>query len=271
MKKLLIRTISGIVYIGLILFCYFAGQTWFAALTICLAGLAYEELATLTTVPVVWRRCLIPLIDLLVLIALILGIANIIPVWAPVLLFIGRFVTQLYRHSEDPGKRLAVSVLSIVYLGIGLGSMLAMATTGKIVLAVLFFIWLNDTGAYCVGSLIGRHKLFQRISPKKTWEGFIGGLTVCVIASVVFCRWLNPWFDFLPQQQYLMWILLAVVTVIFATWGDLVESMIKRSIGVKDSGHLIPGHCGMLDRIDSMLMAMPAVWCLMQIIELINN
>lgn len=114
------------------------------------------------------------------------------------------------------------------------------------------FIWLSDTGAYCVGSLIGKHRLFERISPKKSWEGSIGGGIVSLASAFVFAQY----FFFLNVWQ---WMGLALVVVIFGTWGDLTESLLKRQLGIKDSGNILPGHGGMLDRFDSALMAIPAV------------
>lgn len=269
MKKVLVRAVSGIIYIALILGSFFAGIDWFAAMVLCMAALAVEEASVLADGPVAWRRCLLPLLDLLATCALILSFAAILPFWTAVALIITRCVAQLYTHDKEPLARLGVSVIIIVIIGTGLGSMLAMAEAGKVVLAVLFFIWTNDTGAYCVGSLCGRHKLYARISPNKTWEGFLGGLLLCVGVSAIFCHCLNGWFAFLPSACLWQWVLIACVTVIFATWGDLVESLAKRTLGVKDSGRLIPGHGGILDRIDSLLMAMPAVWCVMKVFQLL--
>ena len=209
------------------------------------------------------------MLDLLATCAVILSLSAIIPCWTAVATIIIRCAAQLYTHSQEPMRRLGTSLVIITTMGVGLGTMLAMAEAGKVVLAVLFFIWINDTGAYCVGSLFGRHKLFVRISPNKTWEGFLGGLLLCVGASVIFCHCLNGWFAFLPQPHYWQWATIACATVLFATWGDLVESLAKRSLGVKDSGRLIPGHGGILDRIDSLLMAMPAIWCIMKIFNLL--
>ena len=111
----------------------------------------------------------------------------------------------------------------------------------------------SGSGAYCVGSLLGRHKLFPRISPGKSWEGSIGGAVFVVAAAWAISYFLDDTMLTLPQ-----WIGLGLVVVIFGTWGDLVESLFKRTLGIKDSGSILPGHGGMLDRFDSSLLAIPA-------------
>ena len=121
------------------------------------------------------------------------------------------------------------------------------------VLAIFVFIWVNDTAAYFFGSLLGKRKLMEHISPKKTVEVFVAGILFTVIASLVFAR-------FYSEYSVVFWIGSAVVIAIFGTMGDLFESLIKRTSTVKDSGNLIPGHGGILDRIDSLLIAIPAIY-----------
>ena len=121
------------------------------------------------------------------------------------------------------------------------------------VLAIFVFIWVNDTAAYFFGSLLGKRKLMEHISPKKSVEGFIAGILFTVIASLVFAR-------IYEDYSVVFWIGSGVVTALFGTMGDLFESLIKRTSAVKDSGNLIPGHGGILDRIDSLLIAIPAIY-----------
>ena len=121
------------------------------------------------------------------------------------------------------------------------------------VLAIFVFIWVNDTAAFVVGSLFGKHKFIERISPKKTVEGFIGGIVFSVLAAVILSK-------FFTDYSLAFWIGFSIVTALFGTLGDLFESLIKRTYEVKDSGSLIPGHGGILDRIDSLLIAIPAVY-----------
>jgi phosphatidate cytidylyltransferase len=122
------------------------------------------------------------------------------------------------------------------------------------ILLLFTFIWLNDTGAYLIGSRFGKRRLFPRISPLKSWEGFWGGLAVTLAGALLLARCLP---EALPAWYH--WPALATVAVTFGTWGDLVESLIKRTYGVKDSGTLLPGHGGLLDRLDSIMLAAPAV------------
>ena len=126
-------------------------------------------------------------------------------------------------------------------------------------LAVFVFLWINDTGAYLCGSLLGKHKLFPRISPGKSWEGSIGGgLLVVAIAVLIWYLTDQYGVNDLSLNVY-EWAGLGLTVVIFGTWGDLVESLFKRTLGIKDSGNILPGHGGMLDRFDSSLLAIPAV------------
>ena len=122
-----------------------------------------------------------------------------------------------------------------------------------IVLGFLVILWLNDTGAYFVGSLIGKHKLFERISPGKTWEGSFGGVLFALLTA---------WgISFIFRQlNVTQWMTLAIIIVISGTLGDLVESMLKRSLGIKDSGNILPGHGGLLDRFDAVLLSAPFVF-----------
>lgn len=124
-------------------------------------------------------------------------------------------------------------------------------------LSIFIFLWLNDTGAYCSGSLFGKHKLFPRISPGKTWEGSIGGGILVLIAAGIIGYFANK-----GNSQYglniAQWMGLGLVVVFFGTWGDLVESLFKRTLAIKDSGNILPGHGGILDRFDSSFMAIPA-------------
>ena len=120
-------------------------------------------------------------------------------------------------------------------------------------IALLVFLWVNDTAAYFIGSLTGKHKLIEHISPKKSVEGFVAGIIFTLLSSLIFAH-------LYPDFSIVFWAGFALIVSLFGTLGDLFESLIKRTCSVKDSGNLIPGHGGILDRIDSLLIAIPAVF-----------
>lgn len=162
----------------------------------------------------------------------------------------------LFRDQPAPASDWAVTLAGALYLGALLGhiALLRNLPSGLAWVAIgLLATWSNDTGAYFVGKTVGRFKLWPRLSPKKTWEGLAGGLVVVVILTA----WL---FSSILSITTAQGALLGLVVGVTATVGDLVESMFKRQVGAKDSGHLIPGHGGMLDRVDSLLFVMPSVY-----------
>lgn len=184
-----------------------------------------------------------------------------------------RFYMSLYQTDGKAVQRLAYSLLGQLYLGCGLicAQYLSVQSAG-LVLLIFILIWINDTGAFLVGSAIGKRKLFPRLSPKKSWEGFFGGLFLGITVSIIFLA-TGVTADLIYYPIFGSWeaaFALPIVVGISGTLGDLFESMIKRTAGVKDSGNIIPGHGGILDRIDSMLFAMPATLMLIVVCEIIN-
>ena len=173
-------------------------------------------------------------------------------------------VAELYLKEKDPINNWAYTMLPQLYIALPLSmlTVLAFPENGSyspvMPLAVFVFLWLNDSGAYCFGSLLGRHKLFPRISPGKTWEGSIGGGLLVVVVAVVISYLLKKYDLGASGLDALQWAGLGLTVVVFGTWGDLVESLFKRTLGIKDSGNILPGHGGMLDRFDSSLLAIPA-------------
>ncbi|MEX0966218.1 MAG: phosphatidate cytidylyltransferase [Bacteroidia bacterium] len=169
--------------------------------------------------------------------------------------FIIMCIAELYRKKENPIINLSITLMGIVYISLSLGLLGAMLTMDGywIVLGIFLLIWSNDTFAYLIGSRIGRKRLFSRISPKKSVEGSIGGFVMTLgVAALIG----------LFSQSLLMihWVTLGIIIVLTATFGDLFESMMKRSLGIKDTGNILPGHGGILDRFDSVLMTAPVVY-----------
>lgn len=178
------------------------------------------------------------------------------------LLIIYLLVSELYLKKESPLGNWAYAMFSQVYIALPFALLNVMSFQNDIAegavaynpiapLSIFIFLWLNDSGAYLSGMAFGRHKLFERISPHKTWEGSIGGGLLTVAASLLLAY-------LFPVMTVWQWIGLALTVVVFGTWGDLTESLLKRQLGIKDSGHILPGHGGMLDRFDSALIAIPA-------------
>ena len=176
-------------------------------------------------------------------------------------------VAELYAKQEDPIHDWAYTMMSQMYvvLPFSLLNMLAFRAAPEgimyvytLPLSVFVFLWVNDTGAYCCGSLFGKHKLFPRVSPGKSWEGSIGG-GVFVLVAAALVWYLTDTYDMNPTGMGMWeWMGLGLTVVVFGTWGDLVESLFKRTLGIKDSGNILPGHGGMLDHFDSSLLAIPA-------------
>lgn len=255
-KKLLTRAISGLVYVALIIGCIFWGMipfTCMAALFAVLATIEFEKIThelSPNTVPTL-------LLDIAGCISLSF-LWMLWPFFIWVLILLCRMTLELYTRSKTPLANLAKSMMTQIYIGLPLATMCLLAEWYSLytVLVIFFMIWLNDTGAFLVGSMLGRHRLFERISPKKSWEGFFGGLLFNLIAATLFCFFSHGFFYL--ERSLGLWLGLAILVTVFSTWGDLVESMIKRSLHIKDSGNLIPGHGGILDRIDSLLFVMPA-------------
>ncbi|MDR1682252.1 MAG: phosphatidate cytidylyltransferase [Candidatus Symbiothrix sp.] len=179
-------------------------------------------------------------------------------------------IVELYERQPDPITHAAYLFFGQLYIALpfSLLNLIVFVPAASenavyswiLALALFVFIWINDTGAYIVGSLIGKHRLFERISPQKSWEGFFGGLAFTIASSLIFnC--------FVLEIPVYHWIGLSVVVVIFGTLGDLIESLMKRTLSVKDSGKAIPGHGGFLDRFDSFLLAVYAVFFYIQFIQ----
>lgn len=178
-------------------------------------------------------------------------------------------VSELYLKQTNPINNWAYTMLSQMYIALPFSmiNVLAFRSTpdGNVTfewllpLGLFIFLWTNDTGAYCSGSLLGRHKLFPRISPGKSWEGSIGGAVfVMIAAAIIYFLNVGQTDGLVAGMPLWQWLGLGLVVVVFGTWGDLVESLFKRTLGIKDSGNILPGHGGMLDRFDSSLMAIPA-------------
>ena len=163
-----------------------------------------------------------------------------------------RLVAGLYLKEESAILSWAKSFFNICYVAVPMATLAYIYSIQPILaLIILALIWINDTGAFLVGCSIGKHRLFERISPKKSWEGFFGGFVFCIAAGAA----ANLYFT---EESWLQWAVLGAVVSIAATLGDLIESLIKRTVGVKDSGNIMPGHGGILDRIDSLLLVAPA-------------
>lgn len=161
----------------------------------------------------------------------------------------------LYHRGTTPIANWGITILGCLYISLSFSLVSVLYVLGpsgesyKLVLYPLILVWVNDTGAYCVGNLIGKHKLIERISPTKTWEGFAGGLVLTILGGVLLSM-------FIPGASKLVWGALGLLVGLLAVLGDLVESLIKRSLGVKDSGRFLPGHGGFLDRFDSVIFAL---------------
>ena len=275
MKNIITRSMSGIVYVALIVCALLAGPDWFMSLTALFALLGVLEFQKLTDGES--RSDIIGLLIKTVDIAAATGLcmatySDLSFVFFDGLLLGGymivRLVLALYDRRPDAFSAVGRSVLSVMYIGLPL-ALAALADretnhnvlSDHLILIMFIMIWLNDTGAYCVGSLIGRHRLLPRLSPKKSWEGFWGGLFFCIAAGAACYFALSPDAGLISGcGSLLTWIGLGMTVCVFSTWGDLFESLIKRTLGVKDSGNLIPGHGGILDRIDSLLFAAPATF-----------
>lgn len=166
------------------------------------------------------------------------------------------FIFELFAASKKPFANVAYTLLGILYIGIPYTILILIAYrtnntfNTNVILGMLFLTWANDTGAYLIGSKIGKTPLLPRISPKKTWEGSLGGVAVGLLVAYL----LSLFFTDLSTAE---WMILAVIVVIFGSIGDLIESMLKRSRGVKDSGTLLPGHGGFLDRFDAFFFLIP--------------
>ncbi|MDR3262073.1 MAG: phosphatidate cytidylyltransferase [Tannerella sp.] len=264
MKKIITRTITGIIFVAVITTATYAHAYGFLALYAVIVGLALWEFYGFTGFTG-WRK-LAGIFGGMYLFAASFFYAGGYAsghVYLPYLFYLLLLlICGLYRKTPNPVNDWAIALFAQFYCA-GLLSLLNFiafdAGTSdympRYVLLIFIFIWLNDTGAYLIGSAFGKRRLFPRISPLKSWEGFWGGWTVTLAASLLlacFCPELLPaWYH---------WPALAAVTVIFGTWGDLVESLMKRIYGVKDSGALLPGHGGILDRLDSVILASPAVY-----------
>lgn len=283
MKNLIIRTITGILFVAvmvtgiclrgdtmILLFALITGFTVWE-----FTGLVNEHIQDTTV-----NRFITTAAGVYLFFAFAGYCTNIVPsaVFIPYLLtIVYLFISELYLKQKNPINDWAYTMLSQMYIALPFSMMNVLAFQEDLMkgdveynwlfpMSVFIFLWTNDTGAYCAGSLFGKHKLFPRISPGKTWEGSIGGAFLVLVAAYIIGSLDNIFIADLDQPRTFglalmpiwQWLGLGIVVVLFGTWGDLVESLFKRTLGIKDSGNILPGHGGMLDRFDSSLMAIPA-------------
>ena len=264
-KSLLTRTISGAVFVALMVGSFFLPVyvqfilfTFFAVLAV------YEYVTIVKMAGVKAQKLMSVLITVLMIMgAYFMKCMEITWLVAFICMYLVLAI-ELFRKEENPFNNIVHTLMPIFWVAIPF-TLAGVANVPlehkESVLALFILIWCSDTFAYCGGSLFGKHKMFERISPKKTWEGFaIGGLFTCgAAAGLSFIPYFSDalLYGASTSTNVLVWLFFGLIVFVMGTLGDLIESMFKRSYGVKDSGNIMPGHGGMLDRFDSFLLAMP--------------
>lgn len=262
------RTGTGLIYALVLLGAPLLGPWVFFLVYAVLALLALNEFFTLAQLD--GCKPLLP-------VGLILGIWPLISRflyhqmhWSSPLIGVGTglilllFLVELFRDQEKPFLNISMSLLALAYIGVPFGILPelvylsdASVYSPSLIALILLVIWVHDSGAYFTGIWLGKTPLFKRISPKKTWEGFAGGILLGSLAIWLMTLLIQ---DIPPLKLWAF----GLTTMVFANFGDFIESMWKRSLGIKDSGKSLPGHGGWLDRLDSLLFAIPAVYlCLL--------
>lgn len=278
------RAITGIIFVGVLIGCILGGPIPFTLLFALITALTIHEFGNIVSkqpdVEINKPICMLAGVFLFFGFAYLGVMPGQTEILIPYLfLIIYLLVSELYLKKENPLNNWAYAMMSQIYIALSFAmlNVLAYHSIGNegelsnyqvqynpiLPLSIFIFTWINDTGAYCTGMLFGKHRLFERISPKKSWEGSIGGGIFSIIAAIVMAH-------FFPFMSISIWIGLALTVVVFGTLGDLTESLLKRTIGIKDSGNILPGHGGMLDRFDSTLMAVPAAVVYLYIISFIE-
>ena len=277
MSNFVTRTITGVLFVLIILTCFLRPMSM-ALLFALVTGMTIWEFTGLVNQreKISVNRFICTAAGVFLFTAMIGFCSELTPssVFIPYLLtVIYLFCSGLFTRNEDPIHDWAYAMMSQMYIALPFSCLAILAFRGYagsfvaynmlLPVSIFIFLWTNDTGAYCTGSLLGRHKLFLRVSPGKSWEGSIGGavfvLAMAILMSYIDDNGLLASFGCMPTGfNVIEWMGLGLTVVVFGTLGDLVESLFKRTLGIKDSGNILPGHGGMLDRFDSSLMAIPA-------------
>ena len=272
MKKLVTRTITGIVLVLVMLTAILISRYSYALLFLAIIiGGSAEFIGLFKNSDVKPNKWFIYLISILSFVSSFLAVQGILEfkyffsIFPAIMLVMAG---ELFRKKEKPVENIAVSTFSILYIAIPLSLINFLVFPGqlhgndyapKLLIALFALIWTYDSGAYLFGVSMGKHRLFERISPKKSWEGAIGGTLTALVAAFAISI-------YIPEIQLIHWIAISILTVISSTFGDLTESMFKRYFGIKDSGSILPGHGGVLDRFDSLLFAVPVIVLYLKII-----
>ncbi len=267
MREVIIRTLSGLLYVAFLLLAIFSLEDIYLILILIFGILCLYEFLRLVKV-----KSYIPYI-LLILTTLVFCYLKWYKQLTLVFLSL-TIMTNLYliKNLILPSEKYITIAQKYIYLffyiiGGFVFTILLPSSQGEytsyLVASVFALIWINDTFAFIVGKSIGKHKLLERISPKKTVEGFIGGLVFSCIASVFI-------YKFTELLSIQLWITVAIVTSVFGTLGDLIQSQLKRQAGVKDSGQLMPGHGGIYDRLDSVIFASPFIYLFLIVLNYVS-
>lgn len=274
MKNLIVRSITGVIFVAAVVTCFLRPEAMILLFALVTGLTVWEYTGIVNNIEnVTVNRFLATVAGVYLFFGIAGFCSGIVPsaVFIPYLLtVVYMFISELYTKAPNPINNWAYTMLSQMYIALPLSMLNVLAFRGTadgvvysslLPLSVFIFLWTNDTGAYLSGSLFGKHKLFPRVSPGKSWEGSIGGGILVIVVAALIGMYENSDMHAANAEVSLnivQWIGMGVVVVFFGTWGDLVESLFKRTIGIKDSGNILPGHGGMLDRFDSSLMAIPA-------------
>ena len=258
MSELIKRTLSGAVFIAVIIGSLLYYPQAFRYIAALLAMFGAREMHIL-----LGDRRLTMLLS-----SLAAGLLMVNPLLSAAIVGF-TLIIELYTKAEHPVDHWGHVLVAQAMIGLPFLTMTRLTDRDPhLLLALFILIWTNDTLAYCTGSLLskrpgGNHAMFPRVSPKKSWEGLTGGLVAAILAGAVLAHY--GWLPACPCHVALSGGVLALIIAIAGTFGDLMESLLKRSVGVKDSGRFLPGHGGILDRFDSMLLAAPVLYALLLI------
>ncbi len=262
MSNLVVRSISGlfiaVVMIGAIMWCDLSKFILFALVAILSAKEIFTMINSGNKVKLFRQGALT--IAILSIIMLVYHLYNQLFVPVTITMVLLRLIIELYR--KDDGSIFAATTEMAVGLYLLIPTLLIFSMEWDTLLFILFMVWCNDVGAYFVGITIGKNRLFERVSPKKSWEGFFGGL----IFTLLFAFAANHFY--FTDASPILYIVIGCVVSVAAVFGDLFESLVKREFKIKDSGSLIPGHGGVWDRFDALFFAVPAYYIVESIFNL---